>query len=791
MKTLRLVFLSCLTAWCLVMVGCNDPKAVPDAKPGGLRVKADELCKPCGANATACASGMACLALDSMKESPGVCAATCHTDDECGDLFPGRTGKCVQAKSGNDARLHPVAASSVAGSLPDDFLPCSGGTCVCTTTEGWCPHRCIAGKWESCNSQGIEDPDGCEQDLSSPQFCGHCDNSTDCTTLYPHAVGHCKNGAQCVLSPEDCETGWADCDGLAHNGCETNLKSDDNCGACGTKCGVVDHAVTTCSSDLKCVYKTTVVGNSAFLKCDDNWADCKTRKECDGITDGTELQKCLQAIQPSLDGNAAGCETALGTMSNCDGCGKVCSNSPDKPHACVDNKCVASDCPVGYIRCGGQCKKMGQDTLCGGCDDNCTLGSKSEQGGKCCVQLMTPADPNAPPTTSDCYTLDQALADAGDDPVKQKEALDDVMCHAFTCKPGWANCDKSADGSCETNLNASVDHCGTCEGSCIDEASKWKHITSASCSQGTCSFGCEEGYTTCGTDSICLVKLGTVNHCKECGDKCKNGTICSKGSCQCPPDKVACTKNGVSVCQTPGVDFCEVCGDKCLQSNACSQGTDGSFHCKACAGASAYCIAGQSCVPTNVPERCGTCDNNCLAGSPKNVMTMADGTPEVKCDLNAGQYSCDYACKDGWADCDTSVSGCESSTSQWPNCGACHACDNVANVSAGAQVCQSGGGQAPCAAYLKAPANPETKQVTVDQTKVNVTWTSQCKYGYFDCDGGTNGSMNGCECRTSMTWDTPPAWLTDCSEACKNGQCSCDYSAIKKIVCEDQGDKCI
>lgn len=779
-----------IVAVSVVATACGSTTIPTDKGDPGLQVKADELCRPCAKSA--CSGGLTCVALDAMADAPATCAATCTKNEQCGTLFPGRTGKCVQAQLGADARIHPVAQSTpAAGALPDDFAPCQGGTCVCLTDIGWCPHRCLAGRWESCNSSGIEDGDGCEQDLTAPQFCGHCGDATDCTTAFPHATGKCKDGAQCKFTAEDCDIGWGDCNGLGHDGCETDLHTATNCGACGHACGIIDHTQTACSNQGACVYQTVTTDQQVTLKCDTDHADCKPRTSCAGIAEPVAAQGCLEAIQPALDGSTAGCETGLGTLANCNGCGEVCLSTPAQPQACVDRKCVASACSVGQLSCNGKCLPLGLDTRCAGCADDCTASKPSELPGKCCVQIMTPATPGQPPDANACVTLSQAMSDAGGDPLKLEQAMGGLMCHAFQCKTGWGNCDKSTDGSCETNVSADVGHCGSCDIDCVVAGQAWKHITSASCAQGQCAYGCEEGYTTCGTDSICLVTLGTNNHCKECGDKCKNGMICSKNACQCPPDKVACQKNGATVCQTPGIDFCEVCGDKCLQSNACSQKEGGVWACKACAGATAYCVAGQSCVPVNIPERCGNCDTNCLSGTPKHVKPGAGGGPDVECLLTTGQYHCNYACMDGWLDCDATVAGCESASAAWPNCGACHACDEVLSVAKSAQLCQSGTGAAPCAAYTQAPANPVVTVVNVASTAVTVVWSSQCEFGWFDCNGGVSAMLDGCECRTQMTWSTPPAWLTGCSAACQNGKCSCDYSAIKKLVCDDAANKCL
>lgn len=59
--------------------------------------------------------------------------------------------------------------------------------------------------------------DGCETALlSDPQHCGNC--NTVCNSGVPHGKPGCASG-RCVVG--QCDNGWADCNGLAADGCET------------------------------------------------------------------------------------------------------------------------------------------------------------------------------------------------------------------------------------------------------------------------------------------------------------------------------------------------------------------------------------------------------------------------------------------------------------------------------------------------------------------------------------------------------------------------------------------
>jgi len=129
---------------------------------------------------------------------------------------------------------------------------------------------------------------------------------------------------------------------------------------------------------------------------------------------------------------------------------------PDAPIACVAPR----------VLCGSRCIDPSTDVLsCGSCDNRC------------------PMRPNA---VAIC---------AGS------------TCR-FVCASGFADCDRDATNGCETNLLASISHCGACGNACRPPVG----LTMV-CTSGTCVRSCPTGQLLCdsaciASDSACLAGIG-------------------------------------------------------------------------------------------------------------------------------------------------------------------------------------------------------------------------------------------------------------------------------------------
>ncbi len=172
----------------------------------------------------------------------------------------------------------------------------SGHVCV----NGQCVLQCPSG-FTNCSGQ-------CKDLLNDASNCGAC--GLPC--VFPNATGACVNG-QCVIGA--CAPGFANCDNISANGCETNVASSTaNCGGCNVSCNLAN-ATSSC-----------VNGQCVIASCNVGWANC------DGIT-------------------ANGCETNLSNnVNNCNACGNVCVPTANVTSvSCVNGTCKITGCLPNFL----------------------------------------------------------------------------------------------------------------------------------------------------------------------------------------------------------------------------------------------------------------------------------------------------------------------------------------------------------------------------------------------------------------------------------------------------------
>lgn len=375
--------------------------------------------------------GMACppRANATVTCAAGTCGFTCSAGFADCDDIPGNgcevdtrsstthCGRCGGACSLANATASCVAGACGIAACTAGFGDCDGnapngcetdlrtsvshcGTCpaacpgapnaIPACAAGMCAITCTAGFAECDGRAG----NGCEVDTrTSATHCGGCGR----TCMLPNATAACA-GSICTVGT--CATGFADCDGVASNGCEVDTRSSaGNCGACGRACAFANAAAGCAAS--ACVLGACGVG---FGNC---------------------------------DGEAAnGCETDTRTgVGNCGSCGRVCV-LPNATEACTAGACAVAACDIGFEDCDGvptngcEVDTRTSDAHCGGCRRTCTNGESCT--GSVCGALASCSAIHVrfPALPSGVYSLDPDGVDSG-------AAAFDAYCDMTTDGGGW------------------------------------------------------------------------------------------------------------------------------------------------------------------------------------------------------------------------------------------------------------------------------------------------------------------------------------------------------------------
>ncbi len=436
-------------------------------------------------------------------------------------------------------------------SLATDALHCGMCPLACGTANGVascvmsaCRIACTTG-YGNCDGQT---PNGCETNLNTTvASCGACGRAC----ALAHATSGCAAGACTVVT---CDAGWANCDGNAANGCETDLNNTvGSCGACGRACSL-PNATPACRS-----------GACAVSMCAAGYGDCDAMA-------------------------ANGCETNLNTtVTSCGVCGRACS-LPNATAACTAGACAVAACAPGFGNCDGMAANGCETDLrstnsnCGTCGTVCGAGTVCSGSlcGSICGAGTTYCAGRCVNLTSDpahCSACGMACPPrANATPVCRASAC------GFTCNTGFADCDGNPANGCETNLNTTVASCGACGNACM------LANATPSCVAGACAVAsCTTGFGNC--DGVaangCETNTTTsTTHCNACGNACTvaNGTPGCRTGCA-----VAACNAGYGDCDGAYANGCEAV----LATDNANCGA-----CGTVCGSGTTCTASR-CVPVN------------------------------------------------------------------------------------------------------------------------------------------------------------------------------------------------
>jgi hypothetical protein len=383
------------------------------------------------------------------------------------------------------------------------------------------------------------------------------------------------------------------------NGCTRLTNDSANCGACGIACPRGAHATqVVCRA-----------GTCRVASCEVGWADC------DGSPDN-------------------GCETPLGSATNCTGCDQAClepipacrpdvgcvecltpTDCPPPATSCLAATCAGDTCGTEATNEGGAC---GADKIC--CGGVC-------YDGDCCTVA---ACDDGNPCTDDTCTGHVCQHPPRDDSLSGV-CSDDQVCCAGACEECCVPADCPATGSVCLAATCDGNACGTtpanergacgedgicCDGTCILDAdccdsddctTDAPYCIANICRQCTEDADCQ-GVDPNATGLTCVdtacVATGCVTGYHLCAGRCASDADANSCGERCEP----CPSGSINGCvrSVEGDYFCagssECVGGCCPEScttfadcdgigNACVEGV-----CVEC-GASADCLPGDLCAP--------------------------------------------------------------------------------------------------------------------------------------------------------------------------------------------------
>ncbi|MGE5784082.1 MAG: hypothetical protein ACM3ZE_05805 [Myxococcales bacterium] len=171
---------------------------------------------------------------------------------------------------------------------------------------------------------------------------------------------------------------------------------------------------------------------------------------------------------------------------------------------------------AGVIASGGT-SSTGGSTSGGASTSGVTSGGTSSTGGVTSSPSTGVGGSNTTPTAPTC-----SPACAGGNASWECAG---GSCKVLACEPDYRDCDGAVLG-CETNIQSSVDHCGSCTTACSGGNAEW------SCQQGQCvAKACAAGFADCSSAPGCETSAArNPSHCGRCNNACSL-LVCRNEGC--------------------------------------------------------------------------------------------------------------------------------------------------------------------------------------------------------------------------------------------------------------------
>ena len=356
------------------------------------------------------------------------------------------------------------------------FMACDPANATGDCSTGTCDVAVCDAGFGDCNG----DPaDGCETPLNTLTNCGACGNG--CSPAF--GIGDCSSGTCQVGS---CDPRRADCDGSPINGCETSTTTNADCGACGTPCAPAN-AIGECSTGACRVVSCTrsdyadcdgVASNGCerSLRTNTDCAACDVACTLPGASASCASGTCVPtgcAMGLADCTSAPGCETPTNTNTNCGDCNTPCAPA-NATGSCSTGTCRVVSCNVGWGNCDGD-HANGCDTPlntlsdCGSCGTTCALANASETCSTracridACEFGYGQCDTNQ---ANGCETSLRTNSNCGSCGTTCSRPFSTTSCSSGTCawtgcQSGHSTCDGSTANGCEVDHDTTYGSCGS------------------------------------------------------------------------------------------------------------------------------------------------------------------------------------------------------------------------------------------------------------------------------------------------------------------------------------------
>lgn len=405
-----------------------------------------------------------------------------------GVILPGLLGVmpagCSSESRGTfgDPRPAPFQPVDAASDVSEETLMCAtaecpAGTTTCATSRARCDVDLTSDR-DNCGECGAACPPDQHRD---PWDWGTGPNLE---------VAFACVDSRCVMR---CQDGFADCDGIPDNGCEVDLTSPTNCGACGVAC-----APGQPCADGKCGCEPPKVACDGF--CVDTRNDVAHCGACHQSCGGGSGEPGEPPTPPG----------PIGPIVPPPGVGgpELAPASQNTQMDCINAECKLA-CRPPFADCNGDpddgCEKdlsVPDDQNCGACGAACPSGTAcdafeiiQESTGR--LRCGCPPGLQRCPLANGLHSCIDTLTDPTncggcgivctyDDRAHSRPVCRGGIC-GLTCRTGRGDCNGFSGDGCEIDLETDPRNCGACEHEC--DAEIGQPCVKGRCAETECSGG--------------------------------------------------------------------------------------------------------------------------------------------------------------------------------------------------------------------------------------------------------------------------------------------------------------